>query len=250
MLYCIIFLVKMLLNYSSPNDSINFQAAQLKNSRVQVAYSEKESKVKKLFADKNLEYPPKEIYFRAFKTEKIFEVWSYDLPTKKFVLVRTYPICQSSGVIGPKRQEGDLQVPEGFYHISVFNPNSNYFLSLGINYPNASDSVLTTNKKAPGGDIYIHGDCLSIGCIPLTDDFIKEVYLMAVKAKDRGQSEIPVHIFPFKFNNQVYESFLLNYKNNLIKDFWNSLKSVYTSFEKYKLIPKISITKEGKYIMN
>ena len=48
-----------------------------------------------------------------------------------------------SGTTGPKRAEGDYQVPEGFYYINEFNPNSKYHLSLGLNYPNASDKILS-----------------------------------------------------------------------------------------------------------
>ena len=71
-----------------------------------------------------------------------------------------------SGTMGPKRLQGDYQVPEGFYYINEFNPNSNYHLHLGLNYPNASDKILSDSLR-PGGDIYIHGSCVSIGCIPL-----------------------------------------------------------------------------------
>ena len=65
-------------------------------------------------------------------------------------------------------------MPEGFYELDWFNPQSNFFLSLHINYPNASDRILGSRKN-PGGDIFLHGSCASIGCIPITDDGIKEV---------------------------------------------------------------------------
>jgi len=47
----------------------------------------------------------------------------------------------ASGKLGPKRQQGDMQIPEGFYHISGFNPASNFYLSLRINYPNPSGAL-------------------------------------------------------------------------------------------------------------
>ena len=248
MLSYILLIFTFLSNQATVMDSVSFNEAQMKYERVNAAFSEKESIVKNMFSEKNVDYPPKSIFFRVFKTEKLFEVWSYSSVVNKFVLIHTYPICESSGVIGPKRQEGDGQVPEGFYKICVFNPLSNYFLSLGINYPNSSDSILTTNSTAPGSDIYIHGNCLSIGCIPLTDDYIKEVYLMAVEAVSNGQSEIEVHIFPFKFNNVLYDNLLLNYKNSLIKNFWLNIKDGYNYFEKNRLLPKISVNSEGKYL--
>jgi murein L,D-transpeptidase YafK len=132
------------------------------------------------------------IYLRVFKSEQELEIWIQD--STAFRLFRTYPICRVPGLLGPKRKEGDLQVPEGLYWIEVFNPKSTYHLSLGINYPNASDRILA-DPKTPGGEIYIHGDCVSVGCIPITDEKIREVYLLALEAKNAGQNQIPVHIF-------------------------------------------------------
>ncbi len=95
---------------------------------------------------------------------------------------------------------GDYQVPEGFYYINEFNPRSLYHLSLGLNYPNASDRMLC-DMSQPGGDIYIHGSCVTTGCIPITDGQIEELYVLAAHAKDMGQDFIPVHIFPVNFSN-------------------------------------------------
>lgn len=250
MLYCILIILSM-ANFSlKQKDSLSFESAQLRNERVAIAYQEKYNEVRNLFINKQVDFPPSQVFFRAFKLEKEFEVWSFSAKTNKFVLIKSFPICQSSGVLGPKRKEGDLQVPEGFYNIVVFNPVSNYFLSLGINYPNSSDSILTSNKNAPGGDIYIHGNCLSIGCIPLTDEYIKEVYIIATMAKNSGQEDIPVHIFPFKFNNTLYNKYLANYNNIELRNFWYNLKEGYSYFELNKQLPKISITKYGKYSFN
>ena len=250
MLSYILLMFSFLSNQATVMDSVTFKEAQMKYERVDIAFSEKELVVKNMFNEKNVEYPPKSIFFRAFKTEKIFEVWSFSSVLNRYVLIHTYPICESSGVVGPKRQEGDGQVPEGFYKISVFNPLSNYFLSLGINYPNTSDSILTKNASAPGSDIYIHGNCLSIGCIPLTDDFIKEVYIMAVEARSNGQADIEVHIFPFKYDNELYDKLLLNYKNLEIKNFWLNLKVGYNYFENKKLLPEIKVNSEGNYLFH
>ena len=53
----------------------------------------------------------------------------------------SYPICAGSGDLGPKRERGDGQVPEGLYEIDRFNPTSRYHLSLRVNYPNLSDRL-------------------------------------------------------------------------------------------------------------
>jgi murein L,D-transpeptidase YafK len=104
-----------------------------------------------------------------------------------------------SGAMGPKRMEGDYQVPEGFYYINEFNPNSLYHLSLGLNYPNASDRILSDSSR-PGNNIYIHGNCVSTGCIPISDVPIEELYYIASNVKAQGQDFIPVHVFPVRYN--------------------------------------------------
>ena len=52
------------------------------------------------------------IHIRAFMQTSEFELWVGD--GDRFSLFKTYPICSYSGELGPKRQEGDLQSPEGF----------------------------------------------------------------------------------------------------------------------------------------
>jgi hypothetical protein len=147
--------------------------------------------------------------------------------------------------------EGDYQVPEGFYYINEFNPRSNYYLSLGINYPNASDRLLSDSLR-PGGGIYIHGSCVSVGCIPLTDEQIEEVYILAAHAKNQGQDYIPVHIFPIRYN--VPKS--VNYLGNLAKDdptlkkFEAKLEDAFDYFDKYKQLPVIMIGDDGEYTIN
>src|SRR5207244_11578237 len=95
----------------------------------------------------------------------------------------------------PKRRFGDEQVPEGFYELDWFNPQSNFYLSLHINYPNASDRILSSRQN-PGGDIFLHGNCASIGCIPVTDDGIKAVYWLAVLVHNQNQQHLPIEFYP------------------------------------------------------
>src|SRR6476659_6148770 len=94
-----------------------------------------------------------------------------------FRLFKTYKVCALAGTLGPKRMEGDYQVPEGFYLIDEFNHQSTYYLSLGINYPNASYRILSDSLR-PGSVIYIHGSCVTVGCIPITDQQIDELYIL------------------------------------------------------------------------
>lgn len=184
------------------------------------------------------------IFLRAFKSEQQLELWIQD--SSAFRLFRTYPICRVPGELGPKRKEGDLQVPEGLYWVEVFNPKSSYHLSLGINYPNASDRILSDPKK-PGGEIYIHGNCVSVGCIPLTDEKIREVYLLALEAKNAGQDQIPVHIFPCRMTAENRENLLARNQASLLP-FWDNLGEAYQFFEEKRVLPKYEVEAEsGRY---
>jgi murein L,D-transpeptidase YafK len=225
----------------------NFKNAQLQYPRVRAALAEKNNAIKELFNQRGVQYPPQAIFLRAFKEEQKFELWARTSINDQFKLIKSYDVCASSGKLGPKRAEGDLQVPEGFYYIDRFNPVSNYHLSLGINYPNQSDRVLS-NAARPGGDIFIHGNCVTIGCLPLTDDKIKEVYLIAIEAKSNGQQQIPVHIFPKQLNKAGLDDLQARYRDNpRLISFWQNLKEGYDFFERNHKLPKITVDKSGKY---
>ena len=223
----------------------DFKTEQNKYVRVREAYTEKETTLKQLCKDVQIPYPPKEIFIRIFKYDKILELWVRSEQADSFVLFKEYKICASSGKLGPKRRQGDYQVPEGFYTINDFNPFSNFHLSLGINYPNESDRTLGV-KGNLGGNIFIHGDCVTIGCIPITNDCIKEVYLMAVEAKASGQKQIPVHIFPTRFDKGAW-IFQTCINDKGLTKFWSNLKIGYEYFESHKRLPTISIKKDGSY---
>ena len=171
--YKIIFFLLFFL--ISNAESQSFSTLQRRNTRVRDAYNEKESLLRENLRKSNLSFSNLNILFIAYKEQSDLELWVKGRTEKNYRLLTTYKICSSSGELGPKRMEGDLQVPEGFYYINNFNPNSNFHLSLGINYPNQSDLILSSHKN-PGSAIYIHGSCVTIGCLPMTTDKIKEIY--------------------------------------------------------------------------
>ena len=142
-----------------------------------------------LFASAGVSYPAREIYLRAFKWEGQLELWARS-PNQgtSFRLVHTYPIQCASGRLGPKRREGDGQVPEGFYFVERFNPRSLFHLSLGLNYPNAADLLLTTDPAHPGSDVFIHGNAASAGCLAMGDTAAEEIYLAAWDARSPGRT--------------------------------------------------------------
>ncbi len=218
-------------------------------ARLVAARKEKEAGIKTLFKQKKLSYPPKEIFLRVFKKEKNLELWAAGNENGTFTLVKTYNICSTSGTLGPKRKEGDGQIPEGFYTLTHFNPYSRFYLSLKLNYPNASDKILG-DKRNLGGDIFIHGNCVTIGCVPITDEQIKELYVIALDTHTHGRKNIPVHIFPTRMNAKGMKA-LQKYSaaNNTLWKFWLNIKEGYDSFETHRMLPRISVDKNGKYIV-
>lgn len=191
--------------------------------------------------------PIPRIYIRAHKLERELEVWGAKPGFgHSFVLVKTYPIAAMSGGLGPKRKEGDRQAPEGLYFVERFNPQSSYYLSLGINYPNASDKVLS-DKDHPGNDIYIHGKAVSIGCLAMTDPAIEEIYLMSSNALKEGQRRVRVEIFPFRMTTKKLRE--EEKKRPELAVFWRNLARFWQAFEEKGFPPRYSVDETGRYEM-
>lgn len=226
----------------------SFKSFQLSMPRVQQAITQKEDKLKKEFAEKKLIYPAKEVYLRSFKAQNELELWVRNPGSDTFTLFKKYNVCAMSGSLGPKRWEGDRQVPEGFYFINHFNPKSDFHLSMLVSYPNYSD-LLLGNKQKPGGDIYIHGACYTVGCLPMTDELIKEIYVVCLKARFEGQQNIPIHIFPTRFSRSAVGFLAKEYgEDEKRQRFWLNLKAGYDYFEKHKTLMPVMYNKEGKYV--
>ena len=229
----------------------SFVSYQMGFQRPRESFARKEANLKALFEAKNLKWPARYMYIRSFKYDSQLEVWVKNTVNEPYKLLKIYKVCALVGTLGPKRFEGDYQVPEGFYHINEFNPNSAYYLSLGLNYPNASDRVLSDPIK-PGGDIYIHGGCATVGCIPIKDDQIDELYVLTASSKSVGLDFIPVHIFPIKYDVKKSYEYLgkLTKDNKQLKDFSDPLEDAYDYFEQYKQIPIVMIRDDGQYVVS
>lgn len=218
----------------------------LHNRRVRRAAAAKGNLLKEAYRNAGLAYPAKRIFLRIFKKEKRIELWGQKRDGR-YKKIKAYPVCYASGDLGPKRREGDQQVPEGFYHISVFNPNSSYHLSLGINYPNRADRTLGVQGRL-GGQIMIHGNCVSIGCVAITDQLIQEVYLLAAQARSQGQRRIPVHIFPTQLDSAGMRWLSENYRDKPgLLAFWRSLKVGYDYFSLHQRPAQMQVTSDGQY---
>jgi murein L,D-transpeptidase YafK len=189
----------------------SFKQTQLNEARVKVAYEHVEDTVKKYFSTKKLSMDKFQLFIRAFKKEQILEAWIKENNKEQFILL--------------------------------------HYLSLGINYPNESDLILS-DKKKPGNAIYIHGGCATVGCIPITDESIKELYIMAVEARSAGQTTIPVHIFPSKLEKGVVEKLTIEQRaNSATSAFWKNLEPVYRDFEETKKLNPIRVNASGLYTL-
>ena len=127
----------------------------------------------------------------VFKNERTVEVHA---PGWK--APRIYTMTAFSGTLGPKLREGDGQIPEGIYGIGYLNPNSSYYLSLKVTYPNASDRARAKagGRTNLGGDIMIHGKAVTIGCVPVGDDAIEDIFYLANAV---GINNVSVVIAPY-----------------------------------------------------
>lgn len=244
-IYPIIFTLLLFQAYSSAQ---SFKNEQLRYPRVRKAFENNKTRLDSLFTAVDLSYPPEKIYVRIFKFERILELWAKSDPNSKYKLVRKFPMTAFSGRLGPKRAEGDLQIPEGFYHVNGFNPASNYHLSLRFDYPNKSD-IIRKKAHGAGGDIFIHGSNVTIGCVPIGNPGIEQLYAIAVDARSNGQSKIPVHIFPFRMHSETADSALsvTDGKNEILIEFWKELIPVFNYFENHREIPEIDIKSDGCY---
>jgi murein L,D-transpeptidase YafK len=250
LLICLNLCFSSLFSQTSTSYNVRFLDNQKTFPRISEMMSREEDTLQKQFLVKQLVWPARFVYIRSFKYDSEMEVWVKNRANEKYKLFKTYKICALAGSLGPKRMAGDYQVPEGFYYINEFNPRSLYHLSLGLNYPNASDRMLC-DLSQPGGDIYIHGSCVTTGCIPITDGQIEELYVLAAHAKDMGQDFIPVHIFPVNFNNPrsvVYlNRFLVNF--NEFVPFEKSMQNAFYYFEKNHQVPPVVVNTKGEYVI-
>ena len=182
------------------------------------------------------------ILVRLFKEEAELEVWKQDA-AGRYDLLKTYPICRWSGELGPKVKEGDRQAPEGFYTITPaqMNPNSQFYLSFNMGYPNAYDK----SWGRTGAHLMVHGDCSSRGCYAMTDDQIGEIYALARESFFGGQRAFQVQAFPFRFTPTNFA----RHRNNPNMPFWRMLKEGSDHFEVTRQEPKVDVC-EKRYVFN
>ncbi len=111
-------------------------------------------------------------------------------------IFRTFKIALGIRPVGDKHHEGDFKTPEGTYRLDQRNPDSDFFLSIHVSYPNASDRREANAVGAdPGGAIMLHGQPnepthseayyrtrdWTNGCVALSNSDMIDVWLMTGK---------------------------------------------------------------------
>lgn len=178
--------------------------------------------------------PSSPTLIRTYKKEAELEIWKMK-SNGQYALLKTYPMCRWSGQLGPKKREGDMQVPEGFYSITPgqMNPNSHYYLAFNVGYPNAYDRAYGRT----GGNVMVHGVCSSAGCFSMTDEQVADIYAIARESFAGGQREIQLQSYPFHMTPENMAKFRLD--PNI--DFWKNLKEGADHFEVAKAEPSVLV---------
>jgi murein L,D-transpeptidase YafK len=182
------------------------------------------------------------ILIRSFKKESELEVWKQGRDGR-YALLKTYPMCRWSGQLGPKVREGDRQAPEGFYDITPaqMNPNSSYFLSFNMGFPNAFDRSHGRN----GSHLMVHGACSSRGCYSMTDEQIAEIYALVRDAHSGGQKAVQMQALPFRMTPEN----MAKHRVDPNIAFWRNLKEGNDHFEVTKAEPKVQVCGR-RYVFN
>jgi murein L,D-transpeptidase YafK len=199
------------------------------------------------FIRKNtLDYGNLDLLFVVYKSELEFQVWAKNKNNDSaYTFISSYPITDSNVARpGPKSRYGDSLTPEGIYSV-YFYPAfrwSDFHLAFRVSYPNRLDHARRSYwnvQGKPGGGINIHGYCISIGCIPLGNPVIDEVYLLT-RTNQRNGSDTRIMIFPFKFDSQTTKNRYYNEfrNNNRITEFWDSLEDCHAYFKTTNKIPE------------
>ncbi len=186
--------------------------------------------------------PADPVFVRIYKQESELEVWKRDA-AGRYALLKTYPICRWSGKLGPKKQTGDRQAPEGFYTVTAaqLNPNSQFYLSFNLGYPNKLESAMGYTGEA----LMVHGACSSSGCYAMTDQQAAELYAVAREAFIGGQRDFLVEALPFRMT----EANFVRHRGDPNMPFWQNLAEGVAVFDATRQPPRVDAC-GGKYVFN
>lgn len=181
------------------------------------------------------------VYIQIFKEERVLEL--YAKAGNDYQLVKSFPICKYSGGLGPKQTEGDFKSPEGFYQVDLhqLKPDSRFHRAINVGFPNAYDRA----HGYSGRYLMIHGDCVSIGCYAMTNNYIDDIYAYVEQALLHGQPQVDLAIYPFRMTDQN----LQRHRNSNYYSFWRQLQPGYLFFNQHRQPPAVSVY-NGQYVVN
>jgi murein L,D-transpeptidase YafK len=183
-----------------------------------------------------------EMLLRVFKEEKVLEVWIKKQSDSVFHLAGSFP-ARNDMPLGPKQNDRDGKVPEGFYYINKLNSAG---LSLTINFPNVADKIIQHNQHLKGKAGITSGENSMTSDILLSKENLQDLSVYFVEAKNNGCEYVPIHIFPFKMSAANLQKKLSAYKNDKgLCDFWTMIEPGYTFFEKFHKPPVYSYSRTG-----
>jgi len=180
------------------------------------------------------------VMIRIFKAEAELELWVQK--GERFELFSVYPICNWSGVLGPKLTEGDRQSPEGLYSIGSgqLHRSGRWRRSLDIGFPNTFDKA----HGRTGSYILVHGGCTTTGCYAMTDPAMEEIFTLSEAALAQGQERIQVHAFPFRMTQKNLSA----HAQSQWRSFWLGLKDAYDQFERTRVPPQVNVC-NNRYVV-
>lgn len=171
---------------------------------------------------------PDEIALVVIKEDRILEL--FGKTNSGWILIKTYPFTAFSGKPGPKLQEGDKQIPEGIYKVEYLNPNSRFYLSMKVNYPNEFDKAKAAEdgRSNIGTDIFIHGKDKTVGCIPIGDKSIEELFLLASRTS-RNNIKVVISPVDFRKNDSRPNIKLVSWTDELYRSIKSELNGSFSS---------------------
>ncbi len=217
-----------------------------------------------------IKYPPNFVLYRAFKHEKEFEIWAGNNRTDTLKLLATIPICAVDNIPGPKLQRGDGKTPEGYYNCSMMYGSSYGFMWIKLNYSEIDNFGVPQNGSSfklfadypyqidknrtrkhvgavsPGGEICLHGNCVTAGCISFENRNFLPVFLTSAHHNKKYYGHPKIHIFPFRFTQELKiqqsKKVTSNMKSEDLINFWDDIELGYKLFNKTHKAIKVTFS--------
>jgi murein L,D-transpeptidase YafK len=210
---------------------------------------------------KGLSFRQVEVFVQVFKREEEVNVFARRAGSEdSFERLKTFHVtCSpftyeeaSLDKAGPKTIQNDGKVPEGCYLLTWQNRWSLYHISYNVSYPNPGDINRTAawdEGSNSGKEIFLHGNRVSVGCIPVGDAGIEEIALLLNGSYRESTSHGRIHIFPCRFGVEENEKALQRYAKERpeLGAFWDSLRPIYAYFKKHKKPPDFHFDENGYY---